>query len=341
MRKKGYRSVSIVVHITTVEERRIQLPNPVPILSGLEITSTPPNAVVMMDGKELGTTPILLPNLLVGEHELTFSKKNYQTVTKLVEIKENEVGKLHVELSGECRVEVNSSPFGAEVTIDGKYFGITPLNCNLYAGTYTIGISKQGYNPIEELMTVDGSKEVFDFVLKRRYVYPKATYLDVGVSVVNVLSVYGALGFFANNFNVELGYAYGLQSSQPIYWNGESGFYERYYTPHFIMGKLGYGIICGNRVRITPQIGCDFLTLHESCHDGNSEKILKGASMISGVLSVRCDMMIGKHLGVCIAPQYLLSLWNSPWTTTLKALSPTIEGWSDGFSLQTGISLYF
>lgn len=340
-RKNGCRNVSIVVHITTEEARSIQLPNPIPILSAIEVTSTPSNATVMMDGKEVGTTPIMLSDILVGEHELTFSKKNYQTITKRIEVKENETAKLHVGLSGECKIKINATPSGSKVEINGKHHGITPLESSLYAGNYTILISKEGYSPIKKIVTIDGSKESFDFVLKRRYVYPNSIYADAGFSFLRMPNIYGAIGLFSNNINAELGYACGLQQSGAIYWNGNDGFYERYYTPRVVTGKMGYGIMCSNRVRITPQVGCRIVNLHERQVADSEEVILEGASMMSGVLSTRCDIMLGEHFGFSFVPQYLLSLWSSSWATKLKDLSSTINRWANGFSLQTGVSLYF
>lgn len=341
VRKRGHHNTSIIAHITSEEERSIQLPNPIPILGSIEITSSPSNATITIDGKEVGTTPLLLPNLLVGEHEITFSKKNYQPVTKLIEVKENETEELHVKLSGECSIRINTVPSGAEVTMGERYYGTTPLACSLYAGDYTFVISKEEYNTIEKTITVDGSKEIFDFILKRRYVYPKMFYVDAGFSATNTFNIVGAVGLFYNNINAQLSYAYGLSQSEPIYWNGNTGPHERYYKPLVATGKLGYGFICGNRVRVTPQVGCSLLTLYEGNLNQTGDIILEGANIISGVVSMRCDMMLGRHFGLNITPEYLLPLWSSPWATRLKGLSSTIDNWDNGFSLQVGASLYF
>lgn len=341
VRKKGHHSTSIITHITSEEERSIQLPNPIPILSHIEITSTPSNATVTIDGEEVGTTPLLLPNVLIGAHEVTLSKKNYQTATKHIEVKEGQTERLHVKLSGECNVKINTTPSGAKVTIDGKYYGTTPITCDLYAKNYTFAISKEGYNPIEKNIMVDGSKDTFDFILKRCYVYPQMFYIDAGFSAINTLNLYGAIGLFYNNINAQLSYAYGFYKSESIYWSGSTGSYERFYTPQIATGKLGYGFICGNRVRITPQVGCSLLTLHEGKYNNTEELILEGASMISGIVSMRCDLMLGNHFGISIAPQYLLPLWSSTWATKLCDLSSTIGEWGKGLSLQVGASLYF
>lgn len=347
VRKEGHRSSSIVVHVTTSEERSIQLPTPIPILSSVEITSTPSNATVTMDGKELGTTPLLLPNILVGKHDLSFSKKNYQTITQTVEVKENETAKLHVELSGECIIKVTTTPPEAQVAIDGSYVGNAPFESNLYAGAHTFKIAKAGYNSIEKVIVIDGSQDVLNFTLKRRYQHSNATYLEAGISVLNMPNVSGTFGLFANNFNIELSYAYGLQTSEPIYWNGQSTFYETHYSPTSVQGKVGYGIICGNRVRVTPQVGCSVTKLAESkvlvgnsYEESNSTQILEGSNMVGGTFSLRFDVALFPNIGINITPQYTLPIWSSTWATTLKSMAPVIDSWSKGVSVKVGFTIF-
>lgn len=50
-----------------------------PIYGVLNITSTPSEATVKIDGTEVGETPLMLSNILVGERKITISKEGYQT----------------------------------------------------------------------------------------------------------------------------------------------------------------------------------------------------------------------------------------------------------------------
>ena len=337
-RKEGHRSTSIIVHITTNEERTIQLLQPIPILSSVEITSMPSSVTVMLDGKEIGITPLLLPNVLVGKHKVTFLKKNYQTLTEELDVKENETAKLHVEMSGECKLKVTTTPSEAGVSIDGNYIGTTPFEVDLFAGEHTFIVAKAKYKSIEEQVEIDGSRESLHFTLKRRYIFPKATYLDGGVSLLNAVNIYGAIGSYVNNFNLELSYAYGLMQSEPIFWNGHEEFYERSYTANTTNVKFGYGFILGNRVRLTPQIGCGVTKLMEKDSDA---LILMDANTISTTASLRLDIALFSHLALHVTPQYMLPLWSSPSAEVLRNISPTIKSWSEGFGLRAGITLLF
>ena len=337
-RKEGHRSSSVIVHITTNEERTIQLPQLIPILSSVEITSMPSSVTVMLDGKEIGVTPLLLPNVLVGKHKVTFLKKNYQTLNEELDVKENETAKLHVEMSGECKLKVTTTPSEAGVSIDGNYIGTTPFEVDLFAGEHTFIVAKAKYKSIEEQVEIDGSRESLHFTLKRRYIYPKATYLDAGISLLNVANIYGSIGSYVNNFNIELSYAYGLMQSEPIFWNGHEEFYERSYTANTTNVKFGYGFIFGNRVRLTPQIGCGVTMLMEKDSDA---LILMDANTISATASLRLDIALFSHLALHVTPQYMLPLWSSPSAEVLRNISPTIKSWSEGFGVRAGITLLF
>lgn len=343
VRKEGHRSSSIVVHITTSEERSIQLPTPIPILSSVEITSTPSNATVTMDGKELGTTPLLLPNILVGKHDLSFSKKNYQTITQTVEVKENETAKLHVELSGECIVKVITTPPKAIVAVDGSYLATTPFEKKLYAGIYTFSVTKTGYKSVEKEIVIDGSQELYNFLLKRQYVYPNEIYLEGGLSTISMLNVYGSIGFFINNINSEFSYAYGLENTESIYWCGNNMQPQSsWYQPQTNLGfKLGYGIPVSTRLRLTPQLGLGFLKLKEYMEEKSTIAPADGAYCCKGIVATRISIAVINNLAFTVSPEYQFIVKSSKGYDVLKDISTYVKSWSSGFNIKLGLALFF
>lgn len=52
----------------------------------LKIVSTPSNAVVSLDGQEMGKTPLLLTTITEGEHQLVIIKKGYEVYTVAISI---------------------------------------------------------------------------------------------------------------------------------------------------------------------------------------------------------------------------------------------------------------
>lgn len=68
----------------------IALNPPIPIYGSVDINTTPADAEVWIDGKQVGTTPMLLSECIVGEHKLRISKLGYKDYTGNLTIKEGQ-----------------------------------------------------------------------------------------------------------------------------------------------------------------------------------------------------------------------------------------------------------
>lgn len=99
VKKTAYRSVSEIVRINGTEARTIRLKSPVAaIRASLEIVSTPLRATVLIDGVEVGETPLMKNDVLVGTHRVVFKKDGYGKVEKMVVVEEKGENRLSVEL---------------------------------------------------------------------------------------------------------------------------------------------------------------------------------------------------------------------------------------------------
>ena len=77
---------SETVRIFDAEPRVIQLKQPAPLYSSMEITSVPSRAKVFIDGVEVGVTPVVLNEVLIGMRELAFEKEGYDRHIKRVTV---------------------------------------------------------------------------------------------------------------------------------------------------------------------------------------------------------------------------------------------------------------
>ena len=120
------------------------------------IQSEPTGAQVLMDGREVGVTPLLLHDLPIGTYSATIQKDGY-TATRdwpwtvpngrpfMVFVSlENNIGTLSMV----------TVPEGAEVEIDGKPYGSTPLREFLEQGPHKIRLFKTGYKAYEKIIKV-------------------------------------------------------------------------------------------------------------------------------------------------------------------------------------------
>jgi hypothetical protein len=126
--------------------------------AGLKITSTP-EAVVYLNGMEVGKTPFQDENLSAGEYlvKLSVDNLNWQGRIKLTKGTVSIINRLLsagiATSSGETLilekgtgVVIISSPSGSEVEVDGKIYGLTPISIsNISSGEHNIILSHEGY----------------------------------------------------------------------------------------------------------------------------------------------------------------------------------------------------
>jgi formylglycine-generating enzyme required for sulfatase activity len=127
-------------------------------------------ARVKIDGDEVGETPIEDFEVKPGFRKLEIRAENYQTLQ--IEVKVDGCGKLQVFnmalLPGWSDVFVSSVPQGANVQIDGRLFGNTPLSIQLAAGIYLLEISADGYETWKSRLVVKPNEpqEIKDIELR-------------------------------------------------------------------------------------------------------------------------------------------------------------------------------
>ncbi len=127
----------------------------------LQLESTPSGAMVLVDGKRAGLTPMRL-DLPLGEHRVRLELVGHgawEDVFRLAEAREYPV---RVDLKPEPRVaslKIGSTPEGADVTVDGTLQGQTPIRSELPLGSHSIRLSRSGYKDSERTLTLGEAKE--------------------------------------------------------------------------------------------------------------------------------------------------------------------------------------
>lgn len=126
--------------------------------AGISILSQPEEATVSLGDKEVGKTPYEDKNLPVGDYYLKLTKEGvfWQGRVKLtagtVTVVNRELAAEPASSSGEILtlnkgkgLTIISSPSEAEVEMEGKSYGKTPLTLDIEAGEYTILVSYPSY----------------------------------------------------------------------------------------------------------------------------------------------------------------------------------------------------
>ena len=118
------------------------------------VTSTPPRAMVRVDGRELGTAPLAEPlRLQAGEHEFDVELPGYVVVREHVTLVRGDTRVLNFRLAGlrtagslAVRVGNSPAPQGVHVAFDGVDVGTPPLERQLDQGGHQVTVAAPGFD---------------------------------------------------------------------------------------------------------------------------------------------------------------------------------------------------
>ncbi len=122
--------------------------------------STPPGAEVFVDGAPVGRTPVRV-ELKAGTHSVEFKLKS-ATRTQTIAVKRGSEVPVTVDWNQKPigSLQVNSTPTGARVSVDGKLRGETPLTLDdLAAGSHTVLIDSSEGRVRRKVQVTQGSTE--------------------------------------------------------------------------------------------------------------------------------------------------------------------------------------
>jgi hypothetical protein len=126
----------------------------------LRLDSDPTGAAVKLGATALGKTPLVIPQLPVGECALSIEYPNWPAVPFKTTIAENVESSATVRLP-HGKLTVESTPSGATVLIGGKSFGQTPLVWSrMPAGTKKLTLQAKDFPPLETRVTVEDGSDV-------------------------------------------------------------------------------------------------------------------------------------------------------------------------------------
>lgn len=120
----------------------------------ISITSIPEGADVVVDGKDVGKTPLNLSDIAPGEHSLELRKPGFFLKKARIRVPEGKSAQYEFDLLAPACLTVVSEPQQAVVQIKGRRLGTTPLeSCKLRPGTYEVRIGADGFK--ETIVSVE------------------------------------------------------------------------------------------------------------------------------------------------------------------------------------------
>jgi serine/threonine protein kinase len=124
----------------------------------LTVRSVPTGALVTIDGRPVGRTPVTVSDLSLDTHTVVIARPGYDSVTRRPTLSSRTTAAtVSVTLSAlrppptaaVGSVAVDSRPRGARITIDGRAVGQTPASVpGLSPGRHSVRLELSGYKPL-------------------------------------------------------------------------------------------------------------------------------------------------------------------------------------------------
>ena len=141
----------------------------------LVVRSTPPGALVVVDGRPRGQTPLTVSDLPLGRHTLEVARSGFVPRRETATLTASEASRT-VDLQLEAGLPmtggagapeaamgsmfVDSRPQAARVIIDGRFAGVTPLRVpELRTGTHLVRIERAGYGAFSKTVGVQAGEQ--------------------------------------------------------------------------------------------------------------------------------------------------------------------------------------
>jgi hypothetical protein len=124
----------------------------------LVVTSSPSNAIVIVDGYNSETTPWVFTNVLPGYHTVEIDYPGYQPYITSVYVdmgSSPEIDASLVPLKTYGSMFIDSTPQGADVYVDGNYEGTSPVTvAGIAEGPHQVELHLAGYDVLTRTVSV-------------------------------------------------------------------------------------------------------------------------------------------------------------------------------------------
>lgn len=342
-RKKGHRPTRKHVTIVAGIKSEIVMDCPTPIYGSIQISSIPTGADVYIDNKRCGVTPYVNDKIIIGEHRIELRKSSHRSEAESIVVYEGQTHKITKSLTDYCNAMLDAN-VKAYVYVNDEYMGMTPYRFNVVGGKYKVKLSANRYSTYSRKMKLDANTKDMHVKLHRNYVRKNEFYFNFGITPVGVKSWHAGMGFYIYNFNMEGNYIGNMFKSEEIYLISGDDTYPRVarYSPWGYNVRTGWGIRCGSRFRITPQIGFQWISLKES--DPKNDDYIgyaDGANSYSLMAGARVSFAILSWLGISATPEYLLPVCKSGGYKVLSDVSKDIKGYCHGFNCNVNLNIFF
>jgi len=115
----------------------------------IQVITIPNGSEIYINEKQVGKTPALIEEVPPGFYEVVLKQEGYDEAFARVYVKAGETASVSKKLRvNEWVYSISTSPSGADVYLDGKYKGATPVVFYVKEGQHKLAIKKPGYSTV-------------------------------------------------------------------------------------------------------------------------------------------------------------------------------------------------
>lgn len=141
--------------MVTVDQPRKELQFALrPAFGSVMVTSTPSGALVFLDEKQVGQTPMTLDRIASGSHSLRLQAPQYAVERRNVSVADGQTANVAVTLAARFAEITVQAPQGAVVTVDGDRKGSGTLSWRQSEGLCDIVVSMAGHRDARRQLEV-------------------------------------------------------------------------------------------------------------------------------------------------------------------------------------------
>lgn len=141
--------------MVTVDQPRKELQFALrPAFGSVTVTSTPSGALVFLDEKQVGQTPMTLDRIASGSHSLRLQAPQYAVERRNVSVADGQTANVAVTLAARFAEITVQAPQGAVVTVDGDRKGSGTLSWRQSEGLCDIVVSMAGHRDARRQLEV-------------------------------------------------------------------------------------------------------------------------------------------------------------------------------------------
>jgi hypothetical protein len=159
LRLSGYLDYTETVTVTSGRVTVIRptlVQNTQPGTGDIQVSSSPAGASIYLDNAYQGLTQpdshTELTGITPGPHQLLLTRENYQDYSSTVQVIQGQVAVISASLipspaPSNATLQITSDPEGADVFLDNRYSGITPVTLqSVSPGSHLVLIKLSGFN---------------------------------------------------------------------------------------------------------------------------------------------------------------------------------------------------